>query len=391
MSKQVGIFLVLILLLAAGALRAEEAGAAGVETRTVIKLTGTHRDRNSATGVSPISEAGLRWIELDVYAAVGEKADMALEFGSGLGIYRDPISGIGAPGRGGPAEMGPLGVRRVELSFDISSAVRFRLGTFMPGWGTFQDLRTTQWRIIDLPLIYTSPAFHDLGWQNTGLALSLAPLEPLEISLFWVNGYFPAGLANADPPLPSGAMDREKAMGGRVRVRFGQISAFAAYYREGWAEDLRGGPATEHYTAQAWILGTEFSSPKYWLLSEWTNLIIDDYQQKTAGEWTDLQSLGGHITAGWTFLADWEALLRWEWMDPNTANSPKTFQRSRFDQTTRWTIGVNYRLAPEVLLMVNFVIPLEEGHRVDVDKGRWGGKYQSVENNYFRFQIQVGD
>lgn len=391
MSKKAPAVLIVIgLLLSGSAAYAESAPEARVKLGAVIKVLATSRERNQLTGVKPIEAAGLRWVELSVSGSAGERAVYAIELVANQNLYQDPVTGQGATVRGGPNEMGALGVRRAELKIGglpLNGAVR--VGLFMPGWGLQQDISAGEWRFVDLPLIYTNPAFHALGWQNSGLALSLAPLESLELQGFWVNGYFPNAPANREAPLPLGGLDHEKAYGGRVKLRLGPALLFAGYYRENWQEDLRRGPRPEMQSAQAWIAGGLVSTPKLWVMLEWMNLIAENDQLKNDGSWTDLQSLGGHLTAGWLFVENWEALLRYEWIDPNTANTRHTFNRSRFDQITQWTVGVNYRLNPGATVMADYVMPFEEGHQADTNRGRTGGKYQRLENNYFHLQFQL--
>jgi hypothetical protein len=363
----------------------------GVRLGAVIKSVYTHRERHERTGIEAVSEAGLRWVELDVHGDLGGGVGYRIDLAAGSGIYRDPITGVGTmAAAGGPGEFGALGVRRAEIEFrGLIPKTSLTTGTFIPRWGLFQQRPTYDWELVDLPLIYTSPAFKNIGWQNTGISIVTAPLDQIELSLFCVNGYFPGGLANSEPLLPSGGRDRGKALGGRLLLRSGPVSIFGGVLDEGWEEDLIGGPAAEQQHALAWIAGAELKTDKVWAAIEWSDLIIEEYQLRLDGRWMDLRSMGGHASAGWWMLDHWQALVRWEWIDPNTADTEKTFSRSRFDQVTQWTFGINYCFAPTALLMVNYVTPIEEGSRVDLDEGKLGGEYQDVRNNYFRIQVQV--
>jgi hypothetical protein len=211
----------------------------------------------------------------------------------------------------------------------------------------------------------------------------------LAVYVFYLTGYFPAAAANAEAVLPSGELDRGKAVGGRLTVNLGPFFLFGAYLSESWREDVKGCPGLETQESGAWIAGAGLEAERVFALFELTHLIINDYQFKVNGELTDLQTIGGHVTVGAWRLEDWQAVVRWEWLDPNTANTRKTFQLSRFDQRSQWTVGINYRFLPAGMVMVNYVMPEEEGHEVDLDEGKWGGKYQRVENNYFRVQLQL--
>jgi hypothetical protein len=374
------------------ALAAEEgAPVPGVRLGAVIKWVYTNRERHEKTGIEAVSEVGLRWVELGVHGELGDGVGYRIDLAAGSGIYRDPITGVGTiAAAGGPGEFGAVGVRRAEMEFcGLIPKTCLTTGIFVPRWGLFHQRPTYDWELVDLPLIYTSPAFKNIGWHNTGISIVATPLDQIELGLFAINGYFPGGQANGEPFLPSGERDREKAMGGSLLLWSGPVSIFGGVLDEGWQEDLRGGPGAERQHALAWIAGAELKTEKAWAAIEWSDLIIEEYQLRLDGRWVDLRSMGGHADFGWWLLDDWQALIRWEWIDPNTADTEKTFSRSRFDQVAQWTFGVNYRFAPGALFMVNYVTPIEEGSGVDVDAGKLGGEYQDVKNDYFRIQVQV--
>ncbi|HUT55760.1 MAG TPA: hypothetical protein VM658_20385 [bacterium] len=380
-----------IVMMAGGAGAATvDTGAGKLSLSPAIKFIYTYRDRHEESGVAALSSAGLRMVELDAAGGMEAKVGWLVELVAANGIYRDPITGMGAAApSGGPNEFGTIGVRRAEIELRVVPRTVIVAGTFIPAWSPLQERATTDWGLVDLPLILTRPEWRALGWQNTGIALAVNPLDQLELGLFYVNGYMPGGLAGNEAPLPLGGTDREKGMGGRVKVMLGPVRIFGALYGEGWQEDLRGSPRIERYHLEAWVAGAELVTPKVQALFEWTDLMIPDYQLKLTGKWANLRSLGGHVDLSWWMLDDWQALFRWEWIDPNTADDKHTFVRSRFDQLVQYTVGVNYRVTEGATVMVNFVVPIEEGHKVDMDSGKVGGKYQAVENNYFRVQVQV--
>jgi hypothetical protein len=382
----------------AAAMIAIQAGAAPVESASgkirlgsVVKVLYTFRDRNENTGVTPIAEAALRYLELDLVGDLGPRVSWRADLAAGNALYQDPILGTGmAVGGSGPFEFGTVGVRRAWIEFhDFIPHAALTVGTFMPPWSMLQQRSTADWGLVDLPLVYTRPEWHYIGWQNTGLGLAVTPLDRLEFSLFYINGYFPDSRANGEAALPGGGPDREKGIGGRFRAGLGPVSVFGALYDEGWEEDLKGSTRREQQHARAFIAGAELATPRFGALIEWTDLTIEHYQVKLNAEWIALRSVGGHADIYWWMLDDWQALLRWEWIDPNTANSKQTLRRSRFDQVEQWTVGVNYRVTPQAMFMLNWVSPQEEGQKVDVEAGKIGGKYQVMENNYFRVQFQI--
>jgi hypothetical protein len=395
MARRSGIIAWAAALAAALAAGAAGAGTVGTGTGTLslspaIKFLYTFRDRNENTGVTPISSVGLRMVELDAAGSMDSKVGWRLELEAANGIYQDPITGLGAAApSGGPNEFGAIGVRQARIELRLVPRTVFVTGTFIPAWSPLQERATTDWGLVDLPLIFTRPEFRAIGWQNAGVNLTVAPLDQLELSLFYVNGYMPTGLANSESPLPLGGRDREKGMGGRVKVMLGPVRIFGALYEEGWQEDRRGSPRAERYHLQAWIAGAELDTPKLGALFEWSDVMIPDYQLMFNGSWANWRSLGGHLDLGWWMLDAWQAMLRMEWIDPNAADNKNTFALSRFDQITQYTVGVNYRVTDQAMVMVNFVVPVEEGSKVDMAAAKVGGKYQAVENNYFRVQVQV--
>lgn len=354
----------------------------------VLKATYSYRDRHERSGIEPVSSGSLSWVELDVAGALADNVRYCFELAGNGGLYNDPITGAPATaGPSNPGEIGSIGVRRAYIEIGGIPFTRLGVGTFMPGWGVFQDRASHDWALIDLPLIYTRPDFRYLGWQNSGVRLSVDPLDQVGVDLYYLNGYFPDAMGNSETMVAGEGLDTGKAWGGRVRLSLGPLSLFGSYMSEGWEEDTEGGPSPEVQRSVAWMAGAELTIEQFWLLFEWTDIVIEDYQLKLTGDMTDLESIGGHVTLGWRPLDYWLFLARWEWVDPNTSDTRKTFNRSRFDQVNQWTAGVEYRLADNARFRVNYVIPLEEGHNVDLDKGKVGGRYQDVQNNYFRLEV----
>jgi len=355
----------------------------------LIKTLYTHRTENERTGVDGIDLLALRWVGLTFSGEMG-RVDYRLEVVASRGIYRDPILMTGTTAVSAMGEFGTVGIREAKIGIKPLEWAKINVGTIIPEWGTFQGRSAAEWEFVDLPMIYTAPAFRNIGWQNAGVEASLSPIDEIKISGFYVNGYMPDGLANSEQILPSGAFGEGRGVGGRARIKLGPAIFHGGYYTEEWEEDVRGGPDFEGQEGSAWIAGIELEVSDFWFSAEWTDLVIEDYQLKISdGTFVNLRAYGGHVDLAWQALDAWRVLVRWEWIDPNDANSRSTQQRSRFDQVTQWTVGVNYRLSENTLLMANYVTPIEEGSHVNIPKGDLGGKYQERENNYFRVQLQV--
>jgi len=377
--------LALILMLAAyPALVRAGAPAGGLELNTLVQVLYTHRDRHERTWVEGIDQFTLRWVGLELTGQSG-RVSWRLEAVAARGIHYDPILMTGTTTAfSSNDEMGTVGLREARIDLALPYAT-LTFGTFIPDWGVYQERQVKDRVFVDLPMIYTHESMRAVGWQNAGAGVSVKPIEQMELEAFYFNGYFPGAWANTESFPPRGL---EKALMGRLTVRLGGFSVFGGYYAESWSEDTMGGPGAEDQEARAWIAGAELETEKLWMLFEWTDLVIEDYQLRTDGL-GDLESMGGHADLAWRMIPGWEAVLRWDWIDPNTADSKKTFMLSRFNQVTQWTAGINYSIGPSALFMVNYVVPIEEGSQVDLEEGKVGGKYQGRQNNYFRVQLQV--
>jgi len=372
------------------------AEAGRVSFGALARFDYVYRAADDGAGVGGLSTFGASWIEFDIRGDLGDAGDgwieYAIELVANNGAYPDPITGRGGvrAGAAGPGELGPIGVRRAQIILNnlIPSAV-FELGAIIPDWGAFQERATSQWEFADLPLMYSDPAFRGVGWQNAGIGVTVVPADGIEVHAFYLNGYFPGGLANAEPVAAGGELDRGKALGGRLTLIAGPVRLFGGYLEESWDEDVRGGPGAEKQVARAWVAGAEIGSARLWAILEWTEVIIEEYQLRQDGRFDPLTAKGAHLSLGWRALDELHALVRLEWIDPNAANSRKTFVNSEYDQVTQWTLGVNLLLSPAAVVKVNYVIPVEEGKKIDVDAGKVGGKFQSRENNYLKVQFQV--
>jgi hypothetical protein len=365
----------------------------------IVKLAYTHRDRDANTGVEGIDEAAVNWIGLDLSGEVGPGAGYYIGLGSML--YDDPITGFGTDGQSGLSEMGPLGVREAYMVFSPwTGLLTVKLGTFIPAWGAYQERGPAHWDFADLPLVYVHPAFRDMGWQNTGAALALLPLaiapdfagsaDAVTFTIFAVNGYFPSGLANAEAPFAELASMKEIGLGSRLALRAGPLRFYGGYYFETFGRDMRGDARLESFQAASWIAGLEARGAAGFLLMEWRSLLIPEYQLMTDGAFTDLESVGGFASGGINVTDRLSLLARLEWLDPNTADSGQTLADSRHDQIAQWTFGMNYQPADSITLKFNYVLPDEQGDRVDVFAGRVGGPYTERDNNYLRFQVEMG-
>ena len=410
--------LLFILILTPPVMAQEDPPPGRIQLGATLKFTYTYRERDAKTGVDGISEAGLNWVELDAYGDVGERAGFYIELVGASGIYNDPVADEQKAILLYPGELGAIGVRQARLDFYLGRGADSRepysrfgltLGTFMPGWGAYQDRHASDWEFADLPLFYTHPAFHGIGWQNAGLNLTINPLSLLsniyegfyrgpEFRLFAVNGYFPGRSANAQPEVAPGVFDHRLGYGVRgdyavlLPERSGYLLRFfGGLYREEWEEDRSRDGNLGTYQCQAWLAGAELRSSRFRLLFEYTEILIADYQLMVDGSRDDLASVGAHLSAGVFVSRRLETLLRWEWIDPNTRNSSQTVAVSRYDQVTRWTLGLNYHLAPGITLMINYAMPREQGARVNVREEKEGGRYQERDNNYLRVQVQISN
>ncbi len=409
MSIQRGSLLVLLLLSLIStplqaSLRNPPPSPGRIQAKSLIKIGYTFQEEDESTGVEGVSQAAVRWAGLSVEGMVSDNISFYFELVAGAGIYNDPVYEESADLAAGPAGMGNTGIRRAEISMDVDSssadvpAATIRVGTFMPGWGLYQDMPASEWDFIDLPLIYRHDSFHALGWQNAGVAVDLYPLgwsgEPLAdmdvtLTVFAINGYFPRSFANQQPELGQGERESSLGLGSRLAVSARGWLFYGGFYEEGFHEDRYGEKDPESYRCRAYIAGVRYGGEKLWTIAEWSALNRDDYQLKQNGDRADKQSVSAHLAGGWRFTKCAEALVRWDWMDPNTLNQSSTIEQSKNDQVTAWTMGVNWYVNPHIELLLNYVVLREQGKRVDVDAGRTGGAYRERDNNYFRAEMRV--
>jgi len=374
-----------------------------IQAQSMWKFMYTFREEDKSTGVEGVSEAAVRWAGIVFTGMVSDNIFFQLEFAGGSGIYGDPLYEDAADVTAGPFEMGKIGVRRARIVMELPRKNKarpavIRLGTFMPKWGIYQDRSVLDWDFIDLPLMYRHDSFHGMGWQNTGAAVDLYPLSWFQsagpgpevvATLFAINGYFPTGLANSQPPLANGDREADFGFGGRIAFRSEAGQVYGGFYEEGFREDRSGDKDPENYRCRAWLAGAEYREGRWWALIELSALEREDYQLEKDGGLADKESLSVHVSGGHEIARHTELLVRWDWLDPNTSDSGQTLDNSKNDRTTAWTLGINRQLSPDIELMMNYVMLFEEGKRADVSAGRTGGVYRDRDNNYFRLQLQV--
>ncbi len=388
--KKTAALLPIILLMPLSLTRAGEVttSAGTLRLDPLIKVLFTYRPEHEDTGVEDIQEAELRWAGIRLHGLAGP-ASCEIEALVSNTTYLDPLRDEEEPGLEDRTAQAAR-IRRASITLTPMPLVSIKAGTFFPSWGMLHKRPASRWRFIDLPLLYTHQSMADLGRQNTGIEIKLSPLPWATIDAFAINGYLPEYSAFSDVILPSGARDYNKGFGGRATLNAGPASVFGGYYAERFEKTISSDQSLGEKRAWSWIAGAEISSPPLWGAFEWTGLWVEGRELKKDGAWEEGRSFSAWAAAGWRFTKKWEALVRWEWIEPNAADTDETVFQSRFDQVTRWTAGLNYRLSDMSLVMLNYVVPVEQGQRVDVSRSKTGGPFQQRVNNYLMLQFQAG-
>jgi len=342
-------------------------------------------------------------VEIDVNGTLGENVAYAIEL--------QAANSSGAWGSNAN-DMGWVGVRQAKVMFnEVIPMTTITVGTFNLPVSNYQPRATNDLDLIFLPMLNNPPnAFGNpglayapigLGWQATGIDVAVKPMDMVVLDLAYFNGNA-GGAVNDD-------IDLEKSWLINLKVMPVEGACIAVgYLTEGWQEDLNAGAAgvdTEQQNAAGWVVSGAYIAEKLELNFDWMTMTAVDYQatKKNAAALTRIEDLtwtGYQLTAGYWITDAIEGLIRYEFIDPNTLNSKKTFLAtgwpSKYDALTVWTIGANYRVNENAEASINYLIIQEQGNDIDMNHKvgavitpKVGNKYQVLANDLLLIQVQV--
>lgn len=406
-----------------------EAAAPTLKAGAKIKWLYTYQAQDDSAlgyGGNAVENFSTTNVELDISGTAGDKVSYLIE-----------ISGAnGLAGNSNAGELGAVGVRQAKIMVDgVIPMTTVTLGTFNLPVGTYQPRGTNDYDLIGLPLI-NSTAFTGsiplgwgqyaptgLGWQATGADFTVKAGDNIVLDIAYFNGY--AGLNTANAELGG---DLEKSFLVNLKVKVAQPATLAvAYLSEGWQEPLtRPTPRTAYRSAAGYVISGSYINDKVEANFDWMTMTAPEYAVNAKGKPADLTWTGYQITAGYWVTEKIEALVRYEWIDPNTENSSKLDRRAyglaptgnwttptnvntNSDQLTWLTLGVNARLSQSSEVSVNYIWRMEQGDDIKTGNGAVGlkkdkvpnpalaapgagegnPKYQVLSNDLFLIQVQL--
>jgi hypothetical protein len=308
--------------------------------------------RESGAAVENLKTANL---EVGVTGQIGNKISFVFEFAAADGFEKNS----------NPGDIGSAGVRQAYASVsNVIALTSITVGTYNLPASIYQQRPTNQYDLISLPLINTTvfsvnPLAGDdptlgvgtvydpvgFGWQVTGVNFMVRPYEKIQIDFSWFNGMGSGGNNNEE------SLEKSTFINLRfLPTRNSMLSA--GIINEGW-EEL----GLNHQEASMTVISGSYSNEKIEANFDWMQSIVEDYMFDDDLELTDIKSSGYQITIGYFVTEKFETLLRYEWVDPNTADDNDSFTApmSDNDQRTWTTLGLSYFPNENCELALNYI------------------------------------
>ncbi len=356
-------------------------------------------------------------VEIDINGTLGDKVAYVIELQAAGGNNMQSMEDVVGANLGwmsGPKEMGPIGVRQAKMMFkDVIPMTTVTIGTFNLPVTIYQQRATNDYDLIMLPLLNILPARTTLpggagnatyspmglGWQATGVNFAIQPADMIELDVSYFNGNN-GGMPNVDTDLEKSWLINLKVM----PVEGAMISI--AYLTEGWQGDRLpdAGLGTIQHNSSGYLVSGAYDNKKLEVNFDWTTNTVKDYQFYK-NKLQNLTSTGYQITAGYWVTDAIEPVVRYEFFDPNTANTKKTwaplatiptYYPSNYDALTVLTLGVNYRVTENSEVSANYLWITEQGDDIDIKHTsgglpdpQVGNKYQALANDMFLIQVQL--
>jgi len=331
---------------------------------------------------SPVEVFTTTNVEVDLMGTLGENVAYTIELASANALQVLAAN---------PNELGFMGVRQAVIAIsNVIPSTTVYVGTGNLPLGIYQPRATNDYDLINLPLLNTT-TFGDagtvtgdyqvegLGWQGTGFVFAIKPMDMIELDYGMGNGTLGGG-ANQEA-------DLEKSWLVNLKVMPTEGSLIAiGYLSEGWEEAGMG-----HQTASGYIVSGALASDKLEANFDWMQMTVEDYTQDDNLDPEDLVYGGYQVTLGYWLTDAIEALVRYEFVDPNMQNDEDAVGTSEYDDLTVVTVGLNYMLAENAEVALNYLLIMEPGDDIDAsdDVPAVDPKYQVVDNDTLLIQVQV--
>ena len=337
-------------------------------------------------------------IEVDISGKIGNKISFLFEF----------ISPEDLKDGSDPNEIGPIGVRQAyAVISDVIPMTSIKAGSFNLPVSIYQPRPTNQYDLISLPLINTTAFIENpipdrqigtvynpvgMGWKVTGLNLVIRPYDKMEFDFayFKRTGQDPE---NDDEDIEKSTMVKLTFYPTKNSMLSGGIIT------EGWNET-----GLYHQEATMTVVSGYYDNGKIETNFDWMQSTVEDYMLDDEMDLQDIESAGYQVTLGYYLTDKIEALCRYEWIDPNTADDNDFYSAtmSDNDQRTWLTLGLNYSPNHNSEVALNYIFKTEQGDQIRKRDGEIpfeettpdkfvmiDPKYQSIQNDLLLLQFQI--
>ncbi len=399
--KSVAVVLSLFFLLPALPASAGEvlASSGSIQAGLNLKWLYGYSERDSETLHPGREQFSTKLVDLTLDGHLGDKLAYRIELAGSW----DQDTGTGGVGMiSGPNSTGTFGVRQAYFVFaDIIPWTLVTMGTFIPEINNYSHREPENLDMIQYPLMYDAvnmdtgmfgnrPAARDLSvWQQAGVNFNINMPYMVEADLGFYNGIMPTRFGNQDANVAKAAS---------FDLTFRPIPTLAismAYWGEEFQKDF---PPPLALTAKRqlamWTVYASYLTDLLEVTADYSRASVPDGQLEQTGDYAELGWEGYQITAGYWLTPRFQMLGRYERFDPNVQDSVK-IPDSRYDSSSWFTLGANYRLTDNTEVSANYVWKWEEAHSISHDVAGqdpnlpgYGPKYSAQENDLLLIQVQ---
>lgn len=390
-----------VMIMAGGAGAETQTGAGSAQVGAVVKWVYGYVERDSQTLTTGREHMTTSLADLWIRGRLDERISYRLELASSYNQDKNSGSlGIMA----GPGETGTAGIRQASISITgLVPWTTIEVGTFMPPITNYMTRPLNDLDVIQYPLLNNAvnmdtgsagnrPVTRDLSpWQQAGINLRIQTPGLITFDLGVWNGMMPNRLGNENENIA-------KATSMVFTFRPGdKISVSMAF----WGEEFQPGGAFPGVSPGArreltsWYVYASYLTDILELTADFGQARIPDIQPDTSGSLQELAWESWQMTAGYWLLPNLEALLRYEYFDPDTADRVQ-LPRSRYDECYWLTAGLNWRVAENIEASFNYVRKEETGKEAERgEPGRdptlpgYDAKFGVQNNDLILVQVQA--
>jgi hypothetical protein len=350
----------LLLALAPAGVRAEDPAAFPVSLGGAVQFLYQDVERDSDAGGAAVERFLTRRVQLALLAKPSAKATIAftVDFINGDAIDPAAVAGQGL-------------VREAWLGLELYPGIEVQAGSFRPPWTLTMAQPVSGEMFVRYPLIVGNNAF--TPWRQTGIMVSGHGGDYLTLALGLFNGLDAAnqfqdtntdkdGMVTVAIEAYPGLRVHLGYWGGRtelpeVTVAPGESATLPfgiVVTNPGTTPIVAGGGSATN--TNTW-LGVELDRAGFNLGAEslWNRL-------DTNSATTNLHGYQFELAYSWRRL---QPVLRYEFFDPNTANTGA----AATDEREWTTIGLNLDLSPQCRLMANYIFKTErQANQLDNDE-----------------------